>query len=161
MNELQSRFARLGSSNQSQTQSTAAGQPQASAGTSWADKRAALETARNAHRDPSSVSFADARSAVGTANNFRQRHGDAIAGGVGRLNSMGVGFGGQSTTPQVAATSGAGYDGGGSVAGAVGKKPPPPPPPKKKVLGFEGQNQGSEPPPPPPPVPMGSKPRFG
>ncbi|GAB7345317.1 hypothetical protein MBLNU457_3672t1 [Dothideomycetes sp. NU457] len=156
MNELQSRFARLGSSSQSQTQSATAAQPKPSAGTSWADKRAALETARNAHRDPSSVSFADARSAVGTANNFRQRHGEAIAGGVGKINSMGVGFDGQSNSAQAA---NAGYDDSGSAAGAAAKKAPPPPPPKKKVLGFEGQGQNSAP--PPPPVPMGSKPRFG
>jgi len=160
MNELQSRFARLGSS---QTTPSAAQQPQPSTGTSWADKRAALETARNAHRDPSSVSFADARSAAGTANNFRQRHGEAIAGGVGRLNSMGVGvgFGGSSSsTTQEAENSG----NAASLVAAAGKKaPPPPPPPKKKVLGFDGQGQGQggSAPPPPPPVPMGSKPRFG
>ena len=58
--ELQNRFARL---NAGQSQS----QDQPAEGTTWAQKQAALKTASNLNKDPSSVSASDAKSAVGTA----------------------------------------------------------------------------------------------
>lgn len=47
-------------------------------GTTWAEKQAALRTASNMQKDPSSVTMSDASSAARTANTFRERHQDSI-----------------------------------------------------------------------------------
>jgi hypothetical protein len=147
LSELQGKFSKM-SAGSSTTQAAPA------AGTSWADKQAALRTASGLRDDPSKVSGADMRNAASTANNFQQRHGAQVASGfkaanglnqkysiAGRMNN----FASSSTAspPQSPSTSG---------PGAVGKKPAPPPPPKKKELGVSSSE--------PPPIPLSSKPKF-
>ncbi|KEF57008.1 uncharacterized protein A1O9_07198 [Exophiala aquamarina CBS 119918] len=88
LSELQSRFSRMNSTTQppppvQQSQSQA--QPQ---GTSWAEKQAALRTASNFQKDPSSVSMSDARSAATTANSFRERHKEDISAAGQRANQF-------------------------------------------------------------------------
>jgi hypothetical protein len=56
--------------------------PTPARGTSWADKKAALKTAGDLKKDPSSVSFTDMRSATATAKNFHERHRERIASGM-------------------------------------------------------------------------------
>lgn len=66
-----------------------------STGTTFAEKRAALQTASNLHRNPSSVSASDISSAASTVNNFQSRHGaqiGAVAGHVG-ASTTGTGIG--------------------------------------------------------------------
>ncbi|RVX65806.1 hypothetical protein B0A52_10368 [Exophiala mesophila] len=104
VSELQSRFARMTSASSVPTQSNVAtpatqspppvqsqpnfqdqSQPQ---GSTWAEKQAALRTASNLQKDPSSVTMADARSAATTANSFRERHKDEISSASQRANSF-------------------------------------------------------------------------
>lgn len=143
--------------------STAPSQPaQApSSGTTWAQKRAALQTASSLHRDPSSVSASDAASAASTLNNFHQRHGDQVGSAAGRLNASAAAAVSPAATPPHHPTPGTGA--GSSVAGK--KKPPPPPPPAAKkpaalaaaaTHGGPGQHEDDA----PPPVPLASRPRF-
>jgi hypothetical protein len=150
LSELQSRFARLNSGSTpppAPSGTTVAGG--GGGGTSWAQKQAALKTASNFHKDPSSVSFSDAKNAASTANSFRDRHGEQVASGwkaAGGLNQKyGIAdrFGGASpsVTPAVA-----------EPTSPAGKKKPPPPPPAKRV-GLQSTQQ-------PPPINMGSKPSF-
>ncbi|KAI0016669.1 hypothetical protein F4780DRAFT_758246 [Xylariomycetidae sp. FL0641] len=112
--------------------------PAPTTGTTWAQKQAALKTAADLRRDPSSVSFADARAAAGTANNFRQRHGDQVQAGVSAAGKL-----------------------QGIAAGAGLKKAPPPPPPAKSrrvVEAVQGGGAGAGEEPPPPPVPLATRP---
>lgn len=104
VSELQSRFARMTSASNAPTQSNVTtpatqtpppvqsqpnlqeqSQPQ---GSSWAEKQAALRTASNFQKDPSSVTMADARTAATTANSFRERHKDEINSAGQRANSF-------------------------------------------------------------------------
>ncbi|KAL0931936.1 uncharacterized protein CTRU02_212890 [Colletotrichum truncatum] len=169
MNELQNRFAKLGkSSGQSST-------PPPTEGTTMEQKQAALRTASNFHKDPSSVSMADARSAASTFNNFRQRHGDQVAAGVKTANNMNQKYGiadkvgkyaGQAGEQQQQGVTNASSNPLSPPPGLVNalgkKKPPPPPPPKKKP------QLGGAPQPPsgpagddePPPIPLATKPTF-
>ncbi|OCL12540.1 hypothetical protein AOQ84DRAFT_334112 [Glonium stellatum] len=146
LGELQARFAKMSTASPKASQ-------EPNAGTSLAQKQAALKTASALRSDPSSVSVSDMRSAASTANNFRERHGEQVASGwrmaSGLNQKYGVservsGFASGSTPTPPAASS--------PVQGAIGKKPPPPPPPKKKDL----VSSPSE----PPPIPLGSKPKF-
>lgn len=147
--------------------------PAASQGTTWQQKQAALKTASQFHKDPSTVSFSDAKAAASTANNFRQRHGEQVAGGIRTANSLGQKFGysptaqagtSPSTTPGVGGTQQPPESERSmsvrDLASAIGKKKPPaPPPPRKKP-------ELSAPPAPggradaPPPVPMSTRPTF-
>ncbi|KAI1393598.1 uncharacterized protein F4822DRAFT_385189, partial [Hypoxylon trugodes] len=145
---LQSRFSKLGTGT-SQQESTATPMQ----GTSWADKQAALRTASNFKKDPSSVSFADAKAAAGTAHNFQQRHGDQVASGLSTANRLNqrfndAGDGGQGPATATSPMS--------QISGVIGKKKPAPPPPSKKPQLSTASNGASG----PPPVPMASKPRF-
>lgn len=165
MSELQSRFARM-SSPSSASPATTAPAPAPSQGTTWAQKQAAVNTARSFHKDPSSLSLSDAKSAASTANNFRQRHGEQVAAGAQKASSMNqkyaisdrvggfagsVGLGGRTNRPTpTPPPPPSAANPGPSAAAAAGKKPPPPPPPKKRELGGTL---------PPPPVPLSSKPR--
>lgn len=98
LSELQSRFARMGSTgSNTQTQpdtqvpqsTTAQSQPnQQPQPTTWAEKQAALRTASNFHKDPSTVSIADARSAATTANSFREQHKEQISAASIRANQF-------------------------------------------------------------------------
>lgn len=117
-------------------------------GTTWAQKRAALRTVNDAHRDPSSISLRDARGAASTANNFRERHGDQVARGVTATGELRQG---SSVSERVGAA-------GGAAAGLAGKKPPPPLPPKRGSLagGSVRNSAGGE----PPPLPTSTKPSF-
>jgi hypothetical protein len=153
LSELQSRFSRLNTS-QSPAQSQAA-EPATGAGTSWAQKQSALRTASQFHKDPSSVSLSDARSAASTANNFRERHGEQVAGGWKAANGLNAKYG---ISERFGGGSGSASAGGeGQESGVVGsdgmakKKPPPPPPAKKPGLGGGGGGA-------PPPVNWGSRP---
>ncbi|KAF4449856.1 gmp synthase [Fusarium austroafricanum] len=165
MNELQNRFSKLGTS--SNTNSTAP--PPPSEGTTWAQKQAALKTASSFQKDPSSVSFSDARAAASTANNFRQRHGEQVAAGAKKVNSLNQKYGlldkaqssyssfqgNQSQGQGENATTGAASPG---LASVVGKKKPPPPPPKRKpaLIGASATPIDDE----PPPIPMATRPQF-
>ncbi|KAI0128381.1 hypothetical protein BJ170DRAFT_594233 [Xylariales sp. AK1849] len=177
INELQSRFSRLGTtSSQLNTPSPAQGQGQ---GTTWAQKQTALRTASNFQKDPSSVSFPDAKSAAGTASNFHQRYGDQVAGGLRAANGLGQRFGVTekasfgSTSGDAETKTGSGRGFGeqlgpqGGVAGLAStlgkKKPPAPPPPKKKAelsagagTAAHGNGEAAA----PPPVPLGTRPTF-
>ncbi|KAG6029383.1 hypothetical protein E4U41_000359 [Claviceps citrina] len=165
VNELQGRFAKMGTS----SPAPSAQEPPAQ-GTTWAQKQAALKTASDFHKNPSSVSFSDARAAASTANNFRQRHGEQVASGVRTANSLNqkyslmdkvssayTGSPLENTPAPASATSG----------GAGKKKPPPPPPPPKKKPGLAAapanstftlaaDEDGSL----PPPIPVSTRPAF-
>ncbi|KAF2433467.1 hypothetical protein EJ08DRAFT_658006 [Tothia fuscella] len=145
MNELQAHFSKMNTT----TSST-----QASTGTTWAQKQAALRTASNFKKDPSSVSLSDARTAATTANKFRERHGEEAAAGLKTANSMnqkygimnkvqsyGSGAGATSASTQPNSPASPTY-------GITGKKAAPPPPVKRREL-MENA----------PPIPMGSKPK--
>lgn len=166
LNELQSRFARM---NTASSQSEAP-PPQ---GTSFAQKQAAVQTAQNLHRDPSSVSMSDAKNAASTANNFRERHSEQIAAGkskaaalnqkyniTGRLNSFMENHSSptnedqpnQAASPPVASPTSPPLP--ASAAALSKRKPPPPPPPKKPQMQSHPAGTVS-----PPPLPLGTKPR--
>ncbi|TPX18548.1 uncharacterized protein E0L32_011586 [Thyridium curvatum] len=164
VNELQSRFSKLGTSS-----SPSAAPP--SEGTSFAQKQAALQTASNFRKDPSSVSVADARSAASTMNNFRQRHGDQVAAGVKSANSLNQKYGlsdrlgssvpGSATSPTHATSQDTSNSSTSPAAmlAAVKKKPAPPPPKKKPGLAAAAASgQGSDG--GPPPVPVSTRPQF-
>ncbi|KAF3926795.1 hypothetical protein ABW20_dc0100196 [Dactylellina cionopaga] len=179
--ELSGRLASLRPSSSSSSPSTP--KPQAetpSTGTSWSQKQAALKTASQFRKDPSSVSLSEAAAAAKTADNFRQRHGDQVAQGYQRAQAAGLvddstasGSGepsSQATTHQakwgalasrVSKTASqhtnnsnppdAGPERTGTSAlASVAAKKKPPPPPKPRDL---------EPTSLPPPIPLGSKPR--
>ncbi|KAK2031884.1 hypothetical protein LX32DRAFT_636897 [Colletotrichum zoysiae] len=170
MSELQNRFAKLG---KSPAQSSSP--PPPAEGTTMEQKKAALRTASNFHKDPSSVSMSDARSAASTFNNFRQRHGEQVASGVKSANNLNQKYGisdkvgkyaGQGGQQQEGTTgsTGAGAAPGPlspppGLVGAIGKKRPPPPPPKKKPQAAPptpGPGDDDE----PPPIPLATKPTF-
>lgn len=178
MNELQSRFSKFGGFGKSSTPSPPPAQGAApSQGTTWAQKQAALKTMSDFKKDPSSVSFADAKSAASTANNFRERHGEQVAAGAQKANSLNQKYG---VADKVGGYLGGAGGGPGSSSGAEAgrtpspaqshlstlssaagllgkKKPPPPPPPKKKpALGGNPVDAGDED--APPPVPMATRP---
>ncbi|PKS10171.1 hypothetical protein jhhlp_001921 [Lomentospora prolificans] len=130
--------------------------PPPAQGTTWAQKQAALRTARDFHKDPSSVSLQDARSAASTANNFRQRHGEQVTTGVRTANNFNQKYGianrvqgfatGQAAQPATETAP--------PAVPAAKKKPPPPPPPKKR-FGANSPAAADT----PPPLPLGTKPR--
>lgn len=146
LSELQSRFARI---NTSPSES----QPP-SAGTSWADKQAALETAKNIRVDSSKVSLSDVRGAASTANNVRERHGAQAAAGWQVANDLnqkhGIANRANNTVPPTSPPPPRSPV--PPSPGGIGKKPAPPPPPKKKELTSNSSG--------PPPIPLGSKPKF-
>ena len=197
LSELQSRFARMNASGSPQnvnpsyvnptqpplvvtnsaTTPETQTQPQAQ-GTTWAEKQAALRTAQNLHKDPSTVTLADARSAATTVGSFRDRHQDSInaAGNkanewnkkynvTGRLNSFLEKHSSPTpeTTPPAPTNQGVGMQPPPSqspeIAASISRKPPPPPPPKKPVNVHGGVNSlaGVA---APPPVPLGTKPSY-
>jgi hypothetical protein len=129
--------------------------PPPSAGTSWADKQAALRTASSLREDPSKVSASDLRGAASTANNFQQRHGDQVASGWKSASSINQKYGIAGKMNNLASSSaspGPAQSSAQSSTGGLGKKAPPPPPPKKKEL-SDGSGE-------PPPIPLSSKPKF-
>lgn len=139
-------------------------------------KQAALRTASNFHKNPSTVSMADARSAASTFNNFRQRHGEQVASGVKSANNLNQKYGISDKIGHYAGRVGQQQEGTTGNAGAapsplspppglvsaIGKKKPPPPPPKKKPqlssapAAPPGQGDDDE----PPPIPLATKPTF-
>jgi hypothetical protein len=171
LSELQSRFSRMGGPSKDVA---ATPSPPPSEGTTWAQKRAALQTATDLHKDPRSVSVSDARSAASTLNNFRQRHGEQVAAGVQSANSLNYKYGVTSRlgsyaredapsavpSPTEAPTAPSPVS---SAGGVLGKKKPPPPPPKKKP-GLQSPTKMSPAPgggeDAPPPVPMSTRPQF-
>lgn len=158
MNELQNRFAGLKTTqNQNQTQ-TQTQEPPAQ-GTTWAQKQAALKTASQFQKDPSTVSFADAKAAAGTANNFRQRHGEQIAAGAQQANTINNKYGVANKVGGFASKvqgQTQGQTQGQDNAVAAKKKPPPPPPPAKKPQLFQTAGEEGA----PPPIPMSTRPNF-
>lgn len=146
LGELQSRFSRMSASSSTSETPTQ--------GTTWAQKQAALKTARNARSDPSSLTFSDARTAASTANNFRQRHGEQMASGLQSANGLNQKYGITNRFSSMTGNDSAGTSNPpASPAVAAAKKAPPPPPPKKKELSDVTLGVA------PPPVPMSSKPR--
>lgn len=146
LGELQNRFAKMS------TGTTTSEAP--TAGTSWADKQAALRTASGLRDDPSKVSGADMRNAASTANNFQQRHGTQVASGFKAANGLNQKYGIAGRVNNFASSSTASPPQSPvrSSQGGIGKKLAPPPPPKKKELaGSSGE---------PPPIPLSSKPKF-
>ena len=144
LREIQSKFS---------NSPTTVPSPTAKEGTTFAQKKAALRTAKNLRNDPSSVSLGDAKTAASTANNFRERHEGQITQGmktvdglnqqhdlINRANSL-VG-----NAPQEK-----------PIPDITIKKKPPPPPPKKKDL---HRLSGTEVPASPPPIPISSKPKL-
>lgn len=127
-------------------------------------------------KNPSSVSFSDAKAAASTANNFRQRHGEQVAAGVSKANSLDQKYGvsgkvggyvgngnnnaGGNATPAGSTSAGRAQshlDTIGAAAGLLGKKKPPPPPPPKRKPGLgagDSTAAGDE----PPPIPMSTRP---
>jgi uncharacterized protein involved in copper resistance len=158
LGELQNRFSKMRTSEQAQPQQDS----QSQQGTTWAQKQAAVKTASQFHKDPSSVSFADAKSAASTANNFRERHGEQVASGMRAANNVNQKYGvadkvgafsqraqGQQTQQPVHAPQ---------QSGIAGKKKPPPPPPKKKPELSAMQPAHDED--APPPIPTSTRPTF-
>jgi hypothetical protein len=173
LSELQSRFSRMKTSPTTD--------PPAE-GTTWAQKQAALRSASDFQKDPSSVSLSDAKSAATTANNFRERHGEEAkqsyqaanglnkkyglvdkAGGLGQKYGLGEragSFAGRQTASPPAATSPTTSQAPAQplmaeLSGVAAKKKPPPPPPKKKFgAATDTTNAGG-----PPPLPLASKPK--
>ncbi|GJC95088.1 GMP synthase [Colletotrichum higginsianum] len=172
MGELQNRFAKLGRS----TGQSSSPPPPPAEGTTMEQKQAALRTASNFHKNPSTVSMADARSAASTFNNFRQRHGEQVASGVKSANNLNQKYGISDKIGHYAGRVGQQQEGTTGNAGAapsplspppglvsaIGKKKPPPPPPKKKPqlssapAAPPGQGDDDE----PPPIPLATKPTF-
>ena len=160
MSELQARFSRMSASPGSpQTQAQAQSPP--AEGTTLEQKQAAMNTAANFHKDPSSVTLADAQSAASTANNFRQRHQEQISAGAQKANTWNKKFNVtgkvnnflEKQASPVTEQPPAGplnSPSPGVSDPLAGRKPPPPPPPKKPA-GMHA----------PPPVPIGTKPSFG
>lgn len=168
VNELQSRFARLSKEPKEAP----------SAGTTFAEKQAALRTATSFRNDPSSVSLSDAKTAAGTANNFRERHGEQVKSGWQSANKLNSKYGIADKIGAAGAGAGAGAAGGArniqppppmpsqaqavgnlGAAGIAGKKKPPPPPPKKRA-GLAGSPVAGSPQEGlPPPIPLSSKPK--
>lgn len=156
VNELQNRFAGLkATQNQSQTQNEAQTQDAPAQGTTWAQKQAALKTASQFQKDPSTVSFADAKAAAGTANNFRQRHGEQIAAGAQQANNINNKYGVANKVGGYASKV-QGQTQGQEIGVAAKKKPPPPPPPAKKPQLFQTAGEEGA----PPPIPMSTRPNF-
>lgn len=158
LGELQSRFARLGTSSPQKEHPATTSQ-----GTTWAQKQAALKTASSFRNDPSSISFSDARNAASTVNNVRERHGEQVASGLQSannlnnkygLNDKAAAYGVGSRVSEQARDSSSGINMDGHAHSVASKKPPPPPPKKKPDL--VGTQQGSG---PPPPIPHSSKPK--
>ncbi|KAF3940097.1 hypothetical protein ABW19_dt0204240 [Dactylella cylindrospora] len=173
--ELSSRFSSL-KTHSNAPASTAAEPP--SAGTSWSQKQAALRTASQIRKDPTSVSLSDATSVAKTMDNFRQRHGDQIVEGYQRAEAAGIvnSPGGSShsepqpsprakwgdlasrasKTASTYSTHSNSTDGGlsegASTLASVAAKKKPPPPPKPKPHNLEGAAV-------PPPIPLGTKPK--
>lgn len=160
MNELQSRFAKMGRNGSSESNTAAPAE-----GTTWAQKQAALRTADSFKRDPSSVSFSDARSAASTANNFRQRHGEQVKAGLNTANGLGQKWGvsgEQGQTDRAGSEQETASTDADEVAVAAASKKKPPPPPKKGALAgsnSRGSQQSSAAEEAPPPIPLASKPR--
>ena len=209
LSELQARFARMNSNASTASQQAATppfvtpaqspaptplatpsqpaeSQPQPQ-GSTWAEKQAAMRTAQNAYKDPSTVSVSDAASAAQTANSFRERHKDQIdAAGVrangwnkkynvtGRLNS----FLDKHQSPTSETPPNGGLPGVGQqqqvqtgmaaqtqplppqypdVTASISRKPPPPPPPKKPANMHGNPGAAAV---APPPVPLGTKPSY-
>lgn len=149
LSELQTRFAKISTSPTGSQPSTA--------GTSWAEKQAALKTANNLRNDPSKVSLSDVRNATSTANNFRERHGEQAAAGLRAANGLNQKYGvadrvNSYASPASPASPPPPQSPTPSSPSGVGKKPPPPPPRKKKELTSNSDD--------PPPIPLASKPKF-
>ncbi|TLD27755.1 hypothetical protein E2P81_ATG11043 [Venturia nashicola] len=132
LGELRSRFVKM---------NTASPPSVAGGGSTWAQKQAALKTASEFKKDPSSVSISDARHAASTANNFRERHGEQAAAGYTAANNMNQKYGIMNKVKS--------YSSDGSASQPVGLKKAPPPRPAKRSDVQAG----------PPPVPLSSKPR--
>lgn len=149
LSELQSRFSKV---------STEPSNDQVpSQGTTWAQKQAALKTASSFRDDPSSISLADAKTTISTANNFRERHGEQVAEGWKKTNSLNKKynlmdkFNGYASDDANSSQNDAGFsDVNDQSMSSLNRKPPPPPPPKR----FGSSSASS-----PPPIPLASKPR--
>jgi hypothetical protein len=135
--ELQTHFSRLTTSSAASNSS--------SPGTTWAEKQAALKTANNLKKDPSSVSLKDIRSAASTAKSFQARHGEQVASGVQSANQMNQKYGLADRMNKLSASSSSSTAPRDAVAGL---KAPPPLPAKKRVLQDV-----------PPPIPLSTKPQ--
>jgi len=139
LGELQSRFAKMNTGNSS---------PTAGTGTTWAQKQAALKTASDFKKDPTSVSLSDARTAASTANNFRERHGEQVASGMTAANNVNQKYGVMDKMKSYSGSEGAAPQPSSPSTGTFKKPAPPPPPAKRREL-----QSG------PPPVPLSSKPK--
>jgi hypothetical protein len=60
------------------------------AGTTFAEKKAALNTAHSFYKSPTSVSVSDARAASKTGRNFQERHGDQVMAGYQKAEELGL-----------------------------------------------------------------------
>ncbi|KAL2428748.1 hypothetical protein ABEF95_006393 [Exophiala dermatitidis] len=189
LSELQSRFARMNTDTtdqqhhpitpetqqpvaapQAATSSVSSTSPpaQPTQGTTWAEKQAALRTAQNFQRDPSSVSTADARATASTVSSFRERHQDSITSAgqkasqwnkkynvTGRLNSFLEKHSSPTSETPPSTSMHTNPDANAmpspplqqaqspppqtsNVVASISRKPPPPPPPKKPATMHVG-----------------------
>lgn len=153
--------------------------PTPAAGTSFAEKKAAAQTANQLYKDPTKVSFSDARAAASTARNFQQRHGEQVATGIRVANKYGLvsnetSVGARQSPPPpppprtVPSPSPYPYHRESAKEVSVStpvKKPPPPLPPKRRAVQASPAEETSEPPmipasTRPPPVPRSSRPAI-
>jgi len=160
LSELQTRFSRLSSSSTPVSEN-------ATQGTTFAQKQAALKTASSFRNDPSSVSVGDARNAASTANNFRERHGEQVKSGWQSANKLNARYGladkintyGSQSPTEPAQTSRAQESveriSPSPQPSVLGKKKPPPPPLKRTGLSGNSISSSSL----PPPIPLASKPK--
>ncbi|KAI0155078.1 hypothetical protein GGR52DRAFT_224935 [Hypoxylon sp. FL1284] len=129
--------------------------------TTWAEKRAAVETASSLRKDSSTWSPAEVRAADTAACELRQKYGGKVAEGMLAAGGLrqerfvgGSERGTSSTTPMSTYAASPAPQ----IADVVAKKkpmPPPPPPPKKKHLAGAASDGDV-----PPPVPVATKPSF-
>ena len=159
-NDPQSRFSRFSSSPSLKPEVS-------NAGTTFAQKQAALKTVSSFRNDPSSVSLSDARAAASTASNFRERHGEQVKSGWQSANKLNNKYGiadkvgsiGREKDVDAAEPANTEFELKDNNLSqdleVVGKKKPPLPPIKRSNLTSSPVRQTDL----PPPLPLSSKPK--
>ncbi|TGZ84321.1 hypothetical protein EX30DRAFT_369609 [Ascodesmis nigricans] len=123
------------------------------AGTSWAEKRHALETVNRFQKNPTAVSVGDLKSTATTARSFQARHGEQIAAASGPARSFRDRFDGQRNIGEDESRSS-----GNAVAGVASSlfprgKPLPPPLPSPSLSRPRDRSSTLPTPPETPPLP--------
>jgi hypothetical protein len=137
LGELQARFSKM---------NTSSATP-ASTGTTFEDKKKAVQTFNAIGNGSSSVSLKDVGNAASVANNFRERHGEQAAQGYKAANGMNQKDGIMDKMKSYSPNASSPTSPTSPSLGVTGKKAAPPPPAKRRELMVD-----------PPPIPLGSKP---